>query len=228
MVHLLRARPVEQTQELCDTLQDALLDAVRQLLGQPTTTADQIHLAKLPVTAGGLGLPHLPTLALIARASCIATLPRAAHTDSFRHTLVRQEGDHLLERLRGISEKHPAQLAGDLMDAPPGLSLRHLSRKLTKSIHSKAVSDLWRRRAELSDAVRHQWLRNLPGDSPGRADSYRGHGEWLHWLPGKCETTLLDPVFRLGLSQRLGYPAPGTGQQCGRTPPGGQTMSTHP
>ena len=138
VVHLLRAHPVEQTQEMCDTLQDALLDTVRQLLGQPTITADQLHLAKLPVTAGGLGLPHLPTLALIARASCIATLPRAAHTDSFRHTLVRQEGDFLLERLRGISEKHPAQMAGDLMDAPPGLSLRHLSRKLTKSIHSKA------------------------------------------------------------------------------------------
>ena len=91
-------------------------------------------------------------------------------------------------------------MAGDLVDAPPGLSLRHLSRKLAKSIHSKAVSDLWRRWAELSDAVRHQWLRNLPGDSPAQPDSYRGRGEWLHCLPGKWETTLLDPVFRLGLS----------------------------
>ena len=40
---------------MCDTLQDALLDTVRQLLGQPTITADQLHLARLPVTAGGLG-----------------------------------------------------------------------------------------------------------------------------------------------------------------------------
>ena len=213
---------MEQTQEMCDTFQDALIDTVRQLLGQPTITADQLHLAKLPVTAGGLGLPHLPTLALIARASCIATLPRAAHTDSFRHTLVRQEGEFLLERLRGISEKHPAQMAGDLMDAPPGHSLRHLSHKLTKSVHSRAVSDLWRRRAELNDTIRHQWLRKLPGDSPAWPDSCHGQGEWLHCLPGKRETTLLDPVFRLGLSQRLGYPAPGTGQRCGRTLPGGK------
>ena len=197
-------------------LQEALVDTVRQLLGQPTISVEQLHLAKLPVTAGGLGLPHLPTLALVARASCIATLPRAAHTDLFRQNLVRQEGDNLLERLRGISEKHPAQMAGDLMDAPQGLRLRHLSRKLTRSINSKVVSDLWRRRAELSDTLRYQWLRNLPGDSPGQPDSYHGHGEWLHCLPGKWETTLLDPVFRLGHSQRLGY----TGQQCG-TPPGG-------
>ena len=64
--------------------------------------------------------------------------------------------------------------------------------------------------------MRHQWIRNLPGDSPARPDSYHGHGEWLHCLPGKWETTLLDPVFRLGLNQRLGFPAPGTGQQRGR------------
>ena len=63
------------TEEMCDTLQDALLDTVRQLMGQPAFTADQLHLARLPVTAGGLGLPHLPTLALIARAACIALCP---------------------------------------------------------------------------------------------------------------------------------------------------------
>ena len=80
VVHLLRAHPVEQTQEMCDALQDALIDTVRQLLGQPTISADQFHLAKLPVTAGGLGLPHLPTLAL----SCQSLLhsnpaPGSAH-----------------------------------------------------------------------------------------------------------------------------------------------------
>ena len=99
VVHLLRAHPVEQTQEMCQNLQDALLNTVRQLMGQPGFTADQLHLAKLPVTAGGLGLPDLPVLALIARTACIATLPRAEHTVSFRHHLIRQEGADLLERL---------------------------------------------------------------------------------------------------------------------------------
>ena len=72
-----------------------------------------------------------------------------------------------------------------LSDAPPGLSLRHLSRKLTTSIHSRAISDLWWRRADLDATRKHQWLRNLPGDSPARPESYHGHGEWLHCLPGK-------------------------------------------
>ena len=214
VVHLLGAHPVEHTRELCDTLQNALNDTVRQLFGQPILTADQLHLAKLPVTMGGLGLPHLPTLALIARTSCIATLPRAAHTDPFRESLVRQERAYLLDRLRDISGKPPGQMAGDLLGAPAGLSLRHLSRKLTRSIHSNAVSDLWQRRADLDNTLRYQWLRNLPGDSPAQPESYHGHVEWLHCLPGKWET------IRLGFCQRLGYPAPGTGQRCGRTPRG--------
>ena len=107
VVHLLRAHPVHQTQEMCQNLQDAMLNTVRQLMGQPGFTADQLQLAKLPVTAGGLGLPDLPVLALIARTACVATLPRAAHTDPFTHDLIRQEGDDLLERLRGLSERHP-------------------------------------------------------------------------------------------------------------------------
>ena len=125
-------------------------------MGQPGFTADQLHLAKLPVTAGGLGLPDLPVLALVARTACIATLPRAEHTDPFRQQLICQEGGILLERLRGLSERHPSQMAGDLSDPPPGLSLRHLSRKLTKSIQSRAISDLWRRRADLDATLRHQ------------------------------------------------------------------------
>ena len=109
-----------------------------------------------------------------------------------------QEGGMLLERLRGLSERHPTQMAGDLSDPPPGLSHRHLSRKLTKSIQSRAISDLWKRRAELGDTLRHQWIRNLPGDAPARPESYHGHGEWLHCLPGKWETTLLDGKNRCG------------------------------
>ena len=88
VVHLLRAHPVEHTQEPCDTLQDALMDTVRQCPGQSVVTADQLHLAHLYVTAGGLSLPHLPTLAFVARTSCLATLPRPTRTQQFREDFV--------------------------------------------------------------------------------------------------------------------------------------------
>ena len=114
-------------------------------------------------------------------------------------------------RLRGISEHPPAQMARGRLEAAAGLRLRHPSHKLTRSIHSKAVSDLWRRRADLSETLQYQWPRDPGHPSPTRQ---------LPWtrgsrLPGKWEATLLDPVFRFGLCQRLGYPAPGTGQRCG-------------
>ena len=94
------------------------------------------------------------------------------------------------------------------------------------------MSDLRQRRAELSDTIRHQWLRNLPGDSPARPDSYHGHGEWLHCLPGKWETALLDPVFRRP-QPTLGFSCPGrvflprARVNSAAEPPGGKAVPAH-
>ena len=78
------------------------------------------------------------------------------------------------------------------LDPPPGLSLRHLSRKLTHSRDSAAINALWLRRAELPppEPLRHAWLRNLPGDTPARPEAYHGQGDWLHALPGRWSTIL--------------------------------------
>ena len=222
VIHLLRAHPVSETAELTDILQEGLQDTVRQLLGVPSTTADQLRVARLPVSAGGLGLPHLPSLAVIARCAALATMPRASDTARYRQTLLDSETDLLFHRLRDVCDRDPATLAGNLVEPPPGLSLRHLSRKLTHSRDSAAINALWLRRAELSETLRHAWLRNLPGDNPARPEAHHGQGDWLHALPGRWSTTLLDPVFRWGLQQRLGFDAPGAGQPCGRTPQGGK------
>ena len=135
----------------------------------PCTDADQLRVARLPVSAGGLGLPHLPSLAVIARCAALATMSRASDTALYRQTLIDSESDTFFHRLRDVCDRDPASLAGNLVDPPPGLSLRHLSRKLTHSRDSTAINALWLRRAELSDSLRHAWLRNLPGTTrPGR------------------------------------------------------------
>ena len=89
------------------------------------------------------------------------------------------------------------------------------STRLTSFVQFAAVG-------EIQKGTAGRGRENKCHHAPARPESYHGHGEWLHCLPGKWETTLLDPVFRLGLNQRLSFPAPGTGQQCGRTPPGGK------
>ena len=67
----------------------------------------------------------------------------------------------------------------------------------------------------------------MPGDNPARPEARYGQGDWLHTLPGRWSTTLWDPVFRWGLQQRMGFAAPGAGEGCGRTPPGGKRCN-HP
>ena len=102
VVHLLRAHPVSETAELTEMLQEGLQDTVRQLVGVPAAAADQLCVARLPVSAGGLGLPHLPSLAVIARCSALATMPRASDTASYRQTLLDSETNTLFHRLRDV------------------------------------------------------------------------------------------------------------------------------
>ena len=103
--------------------------------------------------------------------------------------------------------------------------LRHLSRKLTHSRDSAAINALWLRRQHLPARLRHAWLCNLPGDNPARPATYHGHGDWLHTLPGKWETTILDPVFRWGLQHRTSdFPASVAGYKCFPTHPWAQTL----
>ena len=66
VVHLLRAHPVSDTRELCEELQDTLQDTVSQtVLGQAGHVGRSMGLARLPIQAGGLYLPQLPSLATL-------------------------------------------------------------------------------------------------------------------------------------------------------------------
>ena len=131
----------------------------------------------------------------------------------------QQERAELLSRLRGTE---PSALAGNLEDPPQGMSLRHLSRKLTRPRDSAAINALWLRRQDLPTRLRHAWLCDLSGDNPARPATYHGHWDTF---PSKRETTILDPVFRWGLQHRMGFPAQEAGRKRGRTPPAGQTLA---
>ena len=66
VVHLLRAHPVSETAELTEILQEGLQGAIRQLMGIPSTTADQLAVAGLPVVLEDLAcLTSPPLLSLL-------------------------------------------------------------------------------------------------------------------------------------------------------------------
>ena len=153
-------------------------------------------------------------------------MPRVARTTTYREKLLQEERAELFSRPRGFCHTEPSALAGNLDDPPQKMSLRHLSRKLTHTRDSTAINAVWLRRQDLPARLRHAWLCNLPGDNPARPATYHGHGDWLHTLPGRWQTTILFPVFRRGLQHRMRLPAPGARFKCGRTPQGGKPCNT--
>ena len=81
MVHLFGAHPVSDARELCEQLQETLHDTVRQCLDVPSISAEQWDIARLPIQAGGLYLPHLPSLAVIAPTAALAIWTTLAGDD---------------------------------------------------------------------------------------------------------------------------------------------------
>ena len=75
ILHLLRGQAIEHTTELCESLTVQMRTTLRNWLGHPALNATHWHLAHLPITAGGLGLPDLHALALAARTAAPATIP---------------------------------------------------------------------------------------------------------------------------------------------------------
>ena len=56
--------------------------------------------AHLPITAGGLGLPDLPALALAARTAALATIPNEGQLAAYKEELLDREGPALLHQLQ--------------------------------------------------------------------------------------------------------------------------------
>ena len=155
-------------------------------------------------------------------------MPRASHTTKYRQNLLQEERAELFSRLRGFCHTEPSAVAGNLDDPPQGMSLRQLSRKLTQSRDSAAIN------AFCFDDKTSPLVFDTPGSATFLGTTRPGRPPTMDTVTGStpCQAdgrhTLLDPVFRWGLQHRLGFPAPGAGQKCGRTPQGGKAVQRHP
>ena len=75
----------------CDQIQAELQENLRYWLQFPPLTADQWKIAELPVTSGGLAFPSLHRQAVVARISCLATLPEFLATQDCRQDVIEKE-----------------------------------------------------------------------------------------------------------------------------------------
>ena len=70
-------------------------------------------------------LPHLPTLAVMACAASLATLPRNAETAEHVLTQICHEKDDLFRQIQGATEQHPEAFLGDLHEIPAPHKLKN-------------------------------------------------------------------------------------------------------
>ena len=80
---------------ICDQIQAELQETVRFWLQYPPLSADQWRIAELPVTSAILALPNLHRQAVVARISCLATLPEFVATQEYRGTIIDKERPEL-------------------------------------------------------------------------------------------------------------------------------------
>ena len=71
---------------------------LRNWLGHPALNAAHWHLAHLPITAGGLGLPDLHAPALAARTAALATIPGDGPLAAYKEELLTRESPALLDQ----------------------------------------------------------------------------------------------------------------------------------
>ena len=96
----------------------------------------QWDMAFVPPPGGGLGLPHLPTTEVVARASALLAACQRFPASEALLEKVAAERDKLIGRLTPMMCQPPAEVLGDLRSPPPERSAAKVSRKVWRSIHS--------------------------------------------------------------------------------------------
>ena len=106
------------TAEFCEELQAMLQEAVLSILDVPSLTAVQWEMAFVPPPGGGLGLQHLPTARVVARASALMAACRHFPASEVLLEKVAAEREELIDRLLPLMCQHPAEILGDIRSPP--------------------------------------------------------------------------------------------------------------
>ena len=117
------------TQEYTETVQDLFHNTLQTLLRLPALEPPHKRIITLPIAHGGMAFPHLPTLAIAARISMLATIPRTPANHTFFHSHLRDELNHLGTQFDALIEGRTADILGQIAEPPPGRSFRGLQKK---------------------------------------------------------------------------------------------------
>eukprot|EP00971_Amphidinium_carterae_P264940 5255443-Amphidinium_carterae.3 len=119
-------------QPMLQQLQGTIVLACELLLG--STLPDQLlQLSQLPTAMGGIGMPNLPQLGILARTTAPRTIERLPHADVHLRQACHVEQPFLLDHLDKWVSIPPQGLIGDLERDSPGVSVHLLQKQLRRS-----------------------------------------------------------------------------------------------
>ena len=223
-LHLLRQLPPNLTQEYTETVQDLFQNTLQTLLHLPALSPPHKRVIALPLAHGGLAFPHLPTLAIAARISMLATIPRTPANRAFFDSHLRDELNRLGTQFDDLIEGRTADVLGQIAEPPPGRSFRGLQKKLMAQHHTQLSREL------LCLGPDHQrlidaWFAHHSSDDPLTKAVHPGQSSWLLAKPTP-HRSLPDTAVIYGVRRRLGLSAnpadltcthvTSNGRECGK------------
>eukprot|EP00971_Amphidinium_carterae_P337102 6473770-Amphidinium_carterae.2 len=139
MMHFMRAVPAPSLRPLLHRLQLVNEGAFAHLVGEQLPP-QLLQLAQLPSALGGIGLPNLPHLGIIARTTALRTIERLSCADNHLRQACHAEQPFLIAQLRPLVPVPPQGLIGDLERDSPGVSIYQLQKQLRRAVnnHSQA------------------------------------------------------------------------------------------
>ena len=211
-LHLLRQLPPNLTQEYTETVQDLLLNTLQTLLRLSTLTPPQKRVITLPLAHGGLAFPHLPTLAIAARISMLATVPRTPANRAFFDSHLRDELTHLGAQFDELIDGRTADILGQIADPPPGRSFRGLQKRLMTQHYTQLSRELLHLGPEHQRLI-DAWFAHHSNDDPMAKASHPGQSSWLLAKPTP-QRSLPDAAVIYGIRRRLGLSANPNDMTC--------------
>ena len=215
VTHLLRTIAPDLVEDFANEMDELLAATFARLNDLPACGHDEVECIFLPLWAGGMGLPHLPSTARAAHVAAwhLAGAHVKAAVGAGRFTEEHPAPPAVMAAEESLRREYPALRPTDWGQILCRENAR-IQRILTAPI-LEARADSFR---EAVDPIRRAVLDSagsLPG--PDGAPS-PGAAAWLQAVPRSPPFLLDDAAFAYGVRARLRLPLAPTGTLCAYTP----------
>ena len=211
ILHILRSLPCEDTASFVEGLHQMLVEFVLKCLQYQKLSALQLRVAHLPLSRGGIALPCLAVVALVARISSLACLAVTASATPLVQQWLNVEYPCLKAKLQPFVASDLDSLLGSLQPLPQDMRVSFVSKRLMRLYQSLAHNELKQKLPNAHPLLEWKWRQHGGGETECPQPLA---GAWLTSLPTNAQRSLPNDCFRWALRQWLAIPSPCSAGIC--------------